>query len=75
MTTQPTESGAEPDDVPPTGRVILLLLIVGAWAVITVGIAFEQAEMTHVYQSLTLFVAILVSRYWGLPARLLTGAR
>lgn len=72
----PEPKPAEPaTEGTPAGRLLVLALVVGAWAVITVGIAFERAEVTGGYQTLSLVVALLISRYFGLPARALTGAR
>lgn len=56
-------------------KAVTLLALLGVWGIITVGIAFELAEYTQTYRYLTLFVAILVSRYWGVPARLFTSSR
>lgn len=69
----PSESDRAPAAA--TVRLVTLLAVVAVWAVITVGIAFRAAELTRSYQYLTLVVAALVSRYWGVPARLLGEGR
>ena len=66
----------EADARPPPSVVQLVMLaaILSVWAIITVGIAFDAAEVTSMYQYLTLFVAVLVSRYWDVPGRFVSGS-
>lgn len=56
-------------------QLITLLAMLGVWSAITVGIAFDVAEVTPMYQYLTMFILLLASRYWGAPMQLLTGSR
>lgn len=46
-------------------RKFLIFTLVVTWAVITTGIAFEQALVTPTYSMLTALVWALIGRAWG----------
>lgn len=43
----------------------LIFVLVTTWAVITVGIAYNQAVSTEAYSMLTALVWALIGRFWG----------
>lgn len=53
---------------------ILLWVVVGIWAVITVGIAFGHATPTTEYSAITAVVWALFGRVWGAEATALGGS-
>lgn len=48
------------------GRKLATLLVVGAWAAIEVGAAFEYATLPEQFYFLRLVVGIVVGRMWGI---------
>jgi hypothetical protein len=71
--TTPTSRGETTPRPPPSVvKLVLLLALLAVWGTITIGIAFDAAEVTSIYQYLTVFVAVLASRYWDVPARFLS---
>lgn len=46
-------------------RKFLIFVLVTSWAVITIGIAFEEAAATPTYGMLTALIWALVGRVWG----------
>lgn len=47
-------------------RIILLVAVLIVWGAITIGIAFNTAEVTRSYQYLTVVLFLFLSHLWGL---------
>lgn len=75
MTPPPADETSTTEPPRSIVQLATLLAMLSVWAVITVGIAFDVADVTTMYQYLTVFIAVLASRYWDIPAQLLSGSR
>lgn len=55
-------------------RKFVLFVLIVTWAVITVGIAYQQAQVTPTYSMLTALIWAVVGRLWGGEVKDLTSS-